>query len=229
MTRSLIIDIETIPTWDRSGIVGKADGRLKDPDKIAVSIAESVEKQVEASSCEPTLGTICCIGWGWGSDPHALWADPQKKYGDRLRDAVLAEGPLLEQLDPLLLECDRIITWNGTFFDIPFLIKRAMKHGVWGVARSLKALPHIDLKRTWAFNEPGWATSSPGLDEVAKFLGVELKPSITGKEVGAAYMMGDLNSIDIHVKNDILAITKVAEACGKAGLIDYGTTLQVAA
>jgi hypothetical protein len=219
MARDFFLDIETVPHWDRKKYSICTDGRLKDPDKIAENEAKNWKK----TSCEPETGTIITIGHSLdGAPASAMWCDPQHRTGDVLRDAVTAESALLEQLEPMILACDRLVTWNGTYFDIPFLVKRAMKHKLYELARSIKMLAtsaHVDLKRIWHFNEYGWQRSETGLRVVADFLAIKTNPNdITGKEVADAYLLGDLSSIDRHCKEDVDVLVKIGDIMHRSGM-----------
>lgn len=216
--RSLFFDIETAPHWDRNRYSVQTDGRLKDPDKVE----ENKRKAWLKTSCEPETGTIITIGHSMGQPASAMWTEPQRQTGDRLKDAVSAELALLEQFESALLECDRIVTWNGTFFDIPFIVKRAMKHKLYGLASAMRAFSvssHVDLKRIWYFNEYGWTRGETGLTDVAEFLGIPVDPNgISGKDVGDAYLIGDISSIDRHVKEDVNILVKIGDIMQKSGM-----------
>ena len=152
--KEITFDIETIPNTsmlDRLPKPKAATGNLKDPAKIAEKEAAARAEQIEKMALSPLYGRICC----WvGAD------DTDKVYSDILTAETDAEETRVIESAFNLLAGSRIVTYNGTAFDLPFIYRRAVLLGIdprrFGMpplaaltARYSDARQHIDVMLAW--------------------------------------------------------------------------------
>lgn len=144
----LVIDIETYQDIPPAVLEAKTakiqpPKNWKDPDKIAAYIEDAKAKIVRQAALSPLTGRVVAVGLGLRR------ADEQWEFGCFV-DRTGGEDDLLREVDDALSEIEHghLITFNGTRFDLPFLVARAMRHGLtlryrWPVVRYSKR--HIDL------------------------------------------------------------------------------------
>jgi DNA polymerase elongation subunit (family B) len=144
----LVIDIETYQDIPDEVLESRraqisAPSNYKDPEKIAKYIEEKTAEIVEKAALSPLTGRVVAVGMGL-----------RRHGGDWefacLTDRINDEQLLLARVDSTLFDVGHghLITFDGTRFDIPFLVARAMRHGMllryrWPLARYSKR--HIDL------------------------------------------------------------------------------------
>lgn len=98
-----------------------------------------------------------------------------------------------------------LVTYNGDFFDVPFLTSRALKHGI---KLELYKLRHLDLM---------WVTRKflskqnkyPSLHELAQFLDIEVKDKFTGGDVKRLFEEKRFADIEAHLRSDVELTKKV--------------------
>jgi hypothetical protein len=212
------LDVETLPHWDnRPELYPQTDARLTDPEKIR----KNQEKSWLDTSKHPEKG--CILTLGWRKDPgevdyaQAIWYPDQANTGSKLKDAVVTEFCVLEDLERLLVGVNQLVSW--TDFDIHFVVKRAMKHRMYTLARTIMAMRQVDLHFQWNLRN---RTRFTKMRDVAEMLGIETKPDITGKDVYYCYSIGDLKSIDFHLLQDVDLLYRVGVAMGECGLWNPG-------
>lgn len=120
------------------------------------------------------------------------------------------EKNALVKLVERLQKFDIVVTWNGRFFDIPFLTTRLLSHNL--DPRPVASMRHVDLnevvknrlKLTFTY-----------LDHVCDFFGVEKKRGTMGMDVPRLYIRaleGDRKALDVireHCLDDLQATRKV--------------------
>src|SRR5262249_46643679 len=151
-------------------------GNYKNPDTIAKWRAErAAELPAELrkkSSLEPLLGGLVLVVAIAVDDqaPKALVAPSGDETGERT---------VLEQLERGLVRYPDhpLVAWNGCGFDWPFLGKRAIRHGLFTLARrcwfshAWGDAMHIDPRLVWRMYD----RNTPGrLTQVARFLGIQV-------------------------------------------------------
>jgi len=124
----IALDIETIGNPECVGFLPevKAKANLKDPAKIAEDIAEKKAAQLEELALDPLTGRVCCYATvgKQGADVAEYAAAIDFVTDD-------SERSLIQEIMSVLAVKDvRIVTWNGTGFDLPFIYKRALVLGV---------------------------------------------------------------------------------------------------
>ncbi len=155
---------------------------------------------IETSSLEADAGIV--VGAGIMSENGRAEYFPVRRTGE--------EKNVLVKLVQRLNEFEIVTTWNGRFFDIPFLTTRLLAHSL--DPRPFIRMRHIDLnevvknrlKLTFTY-----------LDHVCDFFGIEKKRGTMGMDVPRLYvnaLEGDrkaLGAIREHCLDDLQATRKV--------------------
>jgi DNA polymerase elongation subunit (family B) len=171
-------DIETIPNKALIPMLPEPEvalGNTKDPEKIKEKIAEAKQKQIDRMALSPLYGRICSMSF-FGDAPESRLYYTIPEISDT------AEIELINLIFAGLCvgneETNKIITWNGTAFDFPWLYKRAAIlrvakppacPGLRYWTKRYEAITHCDLQMEMA----GWEMSRViTLNEAARtFLG----------------------------------------------------------
>jgi DNA polymerase elongation subunit (family B) len=146
-------------------------GNLKDPVKIAEKIAEAKAAQREMAALNPQLARVISAHFAEhtikGNVPtngrelvtssiFMLPPSPEHTSSDR-------EASMLQTVWLTLRDADRVVTFNGASFDIPFLMRRSLLLGVRPCA-SLETHKyrvtdgksnHVDTRRVLTETQPG--------------------------------------------------------------------------
>lgn len=245
---TVIFDIETAavrpddPAWLARAAAMRADveakvaallaepvtaaGNLRDPEKIAASIAERTAKRdadvaalrdgceadIEAArmatALDPTLGRVVCVAWTVDGE-HA-----GSVSGDNER------GVLMELWGEWsALRGATFVAHNGKRFDVPFLRVRALHHGLPHLARVFGGwaakpwdLRVVDTVEAW----PTTGSEAKGqrrLPMLARLCGVDCAPdTITGADVPRMWESGDPDARRLvvdHCVADVLTLARV--------------------
>jgi DNA polymerase elongation subunit (family B) len=185
--QAIMLDIETVPdvspeVW--AAMEFKAPSNYKDPEKIAAYIEEAKRKELERAALNPLTGravlvTITTDKVDVDDFPIQLCApDPAKDEAAMLKDAFEALS--------LIDKGHRLVTFNGRDFDLPYLVTRAMAHGIaspWRLPRSHEYTMHLDMYQE--LGKPG------GLDLVSRaILGRGKSTGIEGRDVPGMWLAG---------------------------------------
>jgi DNA polymerase elongation subunit (family B) len=115
--------------------------------------------------------------------------------------SAMPERELLDRSMTYLAESDagcRIVTFNGSAFDLPFLALRCMVRGIaspWGIPRAKEYARHLDL-----FVELG----KPGsLDKVCLAVLGEGKGAYTGRDVGESWKNARFSEIRTYAEHEM--------------------------
>lgn len=191
----ILLDIETIaaPADDPAVVAYLA----KHPDKA------------DALALSPWTGRVACVAvldteaqehrarWCGYLQPR-LASEEYTPQGWNL-EAVAHEDALLREAWHHM-RGRQVCTWNGTGFDIPFLVGRSLVHGVAIDRTLLEAKPwetrHLDLMA-----KLGRASS---LDVCAQAMGLPSpKSDLSGAEVGAAWARGEFLRVAEYCTRDV--------------------------
>lgn len=170
------LDIETIPNNDMIGSMPEPDvayGNTKDDDKRAAKLAEAIEKQRRDMALSPLYGRVCSFAIASrmsdenGDISDSIVCEVAAVDGDHVTDDT--ERALLKRLFDRLRSTPthsaKLLTWNGTNFDLPFVYRRAImlridlyEYGLpplqtW--VKRYQTTPHCDLQQVWS----NWNTS----------------------------------------------------------------------
>lgn len=207
MSYSIVLDIETGPLapeyLDMIAPEFAAPANYRDPDKIAASIAEQKAKWVERAALSPMTGKVLCIGV----------RDIDGSF--RVVDGGGDEKSLLEEWTKIVdgYKNETFLGWNIWGFDLNFLQKRAIKHGVkpcirWGFD-FYRQDKFIDLMNLWSGRDRDIPSS---LDAVSKFLGLPGKNG-SAKDFHALWE-NDRDAAVAYLQRDIELTASIAERMG---------------
>lgn len=114
----------------------------------------------------------------------------------------------LEEINP-----DRIVTWNGFRFDVPFLEVRSRINGIkipleieknkWNMFDS----NHIDCM--WLLSGMNKDFKWIRLDIASTLLGIEHNRKVTGREIEKLYRENDWETIENHCKEDLRMLEEI--------------------
>ena len=211
----LAIDLETIA--DRSMIPFlpevKANGNLKDPDKIKADIEEKQKKQIEDLGLSPAMNIICCAGYCDDNGPGHIMLLDEPDAGEKI---------LLELFWELAAKYTHFVTYNGRSFDLRCLLLHGMTYGV----RPSIVIDHgrynrgnhTDLRQILA----GEDKFAPGkLDFFAqKFLGDKKTEGIDGKAVQDFWDCGLHADIAKYCEQDCVLTYRLYEMAERCGLLE---------
>jgi len=213
----LILDIETLPHPDANQWLEpvQAAANLKDPVKVAASIAERQAERDDKLGLDPDCCVIAALGY------HVVGrAEP---FCDVTRGVEKAEGDALEHLAWELAKdaSTKIVTFYGRQFDLPVVMRRAMYLGVKFPALNLDRYrsPHIDLWDVLTYH--GALRTAHSLKFYAKRMGFTTLDKVDGGDVRALAAAGNWDAIRDHCLSDVglthalanrLGLLRLAEA-----------------
>lgn len=196
------IDIETIGNPEAVALLGpvKPAGNLKDPAKIAASIAEKEAARVERAALDcDTLKVVCAgIVWAGEDEPIVFHGDERELLTD-----------LWESIDFHAGEYGGVtlVGFNCLGFDFPALVRRSQVLGVrvpgcFTLAK-YRAQNIIDLMDalTW-----GGLVDAKGLSTYCRLFGVTAgaEDDTSGADIARLYAEGRMWAIDAHCRADVL-------------------------
>ena len=152
---------------------------------------------IETSSLDADSGMVVAIGYAIGDeDPNIIFV---KSFDD--------EKNIISKIFSIIKE-KNVITFNGSFFDIPFLIARGLKYNLY-----LPKVENIDLY-CWA--RKFLRLQSRSFHEICLFYSIPHE-EISGKEVNELFIKavsGDSSAKDriiTHLNQDIKALRTLYE------------------
>jgi len=156
---------------------------------------------IETSAVKADRGMIVAVGLLKGEEPEVKFADTPEE-----------ERKVLEWLRDELKGCNKLVTWFGPGFDIPFLLARAAFHQI--DLSKLIETPMLDLCE-WSRGH--LLLSSYKLESVARFFGFQRILEFHGGDVSALSKLaarGDHEARKLivdHCKEDLLLLKRVYE------------------
>ena len=172
--KNIVFDIETVPQ-DPAKLLALAPeftaaANLKDPDKIAASIAKKKADYLADAALNWKTAEVVLIGAGDATEIRSFTADSEKQLvgdfldlmGDALGDGVVVGGH------------------NVKAFDLPMLVNRARVHGL-KIPRNVlsfwRGRPqwHDNIFDTLEILSFGKAFDGNGVDDVARVFGLPPK------------------------------------------------------
>ncbi|MEM4188518.1 MAG: ribonuclease H-like domain-containing protein [Candidatus Hadarchaeum sp.] len=157
---------------------------------------------IETSAKTANEGMVIAIGVMSEGEPEVRFCDTFEE-----------ERRTLEWFQEKLENCDLLVTWFGTGFDVPFLLSRALIHGVY--LSKLAEVPMLDL---YEWSRAKLLLSSYSLDSVVRFLGISGGKGFKefhGSDIQALFKLaerGDLESrrlIVEHCREDVRVLKLV--------------------
>lgn len=207
--KTLVIDIETCATREERIIAAALAG--KDEEKRA--------EIMERLALSPTTGMVACVavlnpetdGFRIFS-PRGVFAEP---FVDKpIGEMAMGESGMLLRFWATVAGVERIVTWNGRGFDIPFLLARSLALGV-KISRDdlmgnrYRTTPHCDLYEQIT-GYGSLRTHSLSLGVVCAAMGIESpKSEITGADVDRMYHAGEHQRIAEYCLGDVRATAEL--------------------
>lgn len=201
MARIIALDIETVPregimdTWYPEWIMKKNPGVL------------DLEKLEAMAALYPEFGQVCCVS-------YADAEDMDSPVRHKLAGNVEEEREILEDIGGFLDNHITLVGHNIKGFDIPFLAKRYMAHGL-HVPASLNTLgkkpweiPHLDTMELMKFG-----SSNMSLRAACLLLGIkDPKENMDGEGVWECFKRHDMAPIGDYCDGDVEAVRGVFTA-----------------
>ena len=134
-----------------------------------------------------------------------------KVFGEKKIRSVISYKPwedkkIVKKLCEVLTEADLIVTWYGTYCDLPYIQSRLLYHNL----HPMPPVPHVD---GWWIARKKMRLHSNRLDSVAGFLGLPQKVPVTTRQWTEAYM-GKRSAIDylkVRCEQDVKLTEQVYE------------------
>jgi len=216
MRSPLVIDIETIPNMDMVDLLPEpvADARLKDQVKIAADIKKKRGEAIDKMGLDPNFGRICVIGYAVREG-----ADTISATDDCLADVTdEGEARLLSAFWARASQCDRLGSFNGAGFDIPFILRRSWLLGVRPTRRfetvawkcATGEANHVDVRLALS---DGDSRARGTMDLYGKLkLGRGKTDGMDGSQVWAYWQEGRVDEIREYCRDDCITTLELLES-----------------
>lgn len=205
----MFFDIETAPCPEAHLFMPSFEPakNLRDPDKIMADIESKRDAWIEKLALSPLTGCIVAIGYSTGSNPVTIL--DFKSSNLKVDDLLKTEGVIIERFfDAIRWDNTRLVGFNSNHFDLPFLFRRAFKHGIkvpstiWDRNYRL-GTQHIDLMDLWSFS----SQDRISLNNLAKFLGIQGKTG-SGKHF-YELMIADYQQAREYLQRDVEIVREI--------------------
>lgn len=228
----LALNIETGVNLHRVSLMPEPEvktGNLKDPVKIEEKIKEAKAEQLAKAAIDANFSRVVCVSFatrlaGGELCHQSIFRPPAIDASEDADDK--AEAALLVTIWDQLAKFDRYATFNGSTFDIPFMLRRSLLLGV--TPRRIDCHPyrvmdetseHLDVMRVLQEYETGNGTGySKNLEFYAALI-LGQKPPIgaaPGKgEIGGLFEAGQLEPIRLVCEWHATVALELAEAASK--------------
>ncbi len=210
----LVFDIETVgcKMTDLSETQQEYLLRYAEKEKDEEMRAEKIEEAERYLSLYPFTAKVVAIGLLNTETEHSLvlyegegeWESEEKNVKYR----GVAEEEILELFWGYLRKVERVITFNGRNFDLPFLMLRSavlkIKPSVNLLGSRFDSRKHLDLLEALTFHG---ITRKFNLDFYCRAFGVESPKAhgVTGMDVKELYNAGRIKEVAVYCGNDIQA------------------------
>lgn len=202
----------------------KADGRLKDADKIAADleakeaarqkeIAERTQQQLDDCALNPYTARVIALGWSWAAEDIVTVrvAHTETMEAELLRDfwAMVAD-PMTGHVVPL-------VGYNSRGYDLPLLVVRSRLLGVKAPKLHLDRWrsPHPDVMRELLLDEAIKPPKGMGSQRwFAQRLGLPMDDAFSGAEIAQLVESGNWDAIESHCRWDVSTTKALAAWCG---------------
>lgn len=207
--QTLTFDIETIPQENPTDIqIEEILRKIKNAKDKDPELSEHALKN-KIMSTSPYFGKIVCIGL------HII--GPFETSGSTT-SLIGSESDILKSFWNILKDKNlTYVSYNGLSFDVPFIVKRSMHHGIKVTNRSFLNLkrfqtsPHFDVKEIIS----SWDRyAAPTLHLACDLVGVPTPKSGDVKADGVydAYKAGEIDKIAEYCVKDVEATYAVYKA-----------------
>lgn len=196
---TLFFDLETIPADET--VVDLVREQFERRSRSATSTKREVtfEEYLHGTSLDPNFGRILCIGYAIDDAPATTIHPPSPEgYGGASGDS---ERDVLAEFWSTAERATILVGHNAVSFDVPFLWKRSILHGVKPLLNLDDPSLVADTMLIWDMRMPRKHTS---LDLLAKLLGIPTsKTEMHGAEVYDYYRAGKLDAIYQYCQRDV--------------------------
>lgn len=196
-------------------------GTMKKPDTIAAWRAEKSATIIDDLRKESSLhtilgGFIVCAGIAVNDKPISVLVAPSlDETGEVAMLRKLQSGLERYPDEPL-------VAYNGAAYDFVWLRHRALRHGLYSLARRAHQAKPWSVKCLDAYLL--WSGAGRGvrgkLHEVARFLGIESDDTTTGKDVQALLDAGNLDAVKAHCAEDVRLLREIFACFAAAGWVE---------
>jgi predicted PolB exonuclease-like 3'-5' exonuclease len=212
----LVFDCETAPLPNAADYLDPvtAAGNLKDPVKIAASIAERDAERREKMGLDWNLSRIVALGWtrnGIDSDVAAFKTEDDERLGiTGFWAAYKAEDK----------HAPRLCGFNAYAFDLPFLIQRSRYLGIAVPPVDRRKYDNrdlVDLFQLLTFdNQQGVTSIMPrSLKSFCRRFGIEMDDTQTaGKDISSLIAADNWHAVECHCARDVAATYQLAKRMG---------------
>lgn len=203
MTATLVFQIKTIP--DTDGLRTLYDLPQNTPAEDIANIALYQQRQQNGTEFLPLhLQRICTISCALREgETFKVWSLDEANASDsKPSDSKPSEVDLIQDFFAVLKQYKpQIVSWNGSYFDLPVLNYRALIHGVDVSAYLPLSAGHLDLTANLSmFNR---ADNVP-LNHLAKLCGFPGKLGVAEINAWNAYKAGGIETIRHDCETDVL-------------------------
>ena len=199
-------DLETIPTQDdayrdRIAETITPPGNIKKPESIDAWLIENrdaaAQEKIDKTSFDGGRGHVCTIAWAKnGADIHA-------EHAERVEDEEEVIRAFFEALDPFH---SQVLTGhNITGFDVPFLLKRAVKLGIPLPAPTTLPRDPKPWDKTVFDTMTAWAGGRDriSMNDLCEILSIPGKDGMDGSMVAQAWADGRHEEIRRYCCDDV--------------------------
>jgi DNA polymerase elongation subunit (family B) len=161
---------DQLPAFDETQVLV---GNLKDPEKIRAKIEDHKVEWMAGAALSPMTGQVAMVGFkSYPLQPLLL----HNEESELVKESLVAIGAILT-------EGNIIAGFNCFSFDLPFLIRRAYRHGI-AIPPNIRTRKNgrtywhpniVDLREEWLMGDRSPAKGTTVLDAIAKFLGLPAK------------------------------------------------------
>lgn len=194
----LVVDIETCAHPDAASWLEPVvpAGNLKDPVKIAASIAERTAERDDKLGLDPDLCRIVALGYHviGHAEPECLLfsTEQEEQIGLGMFWSAYTTGT-------------KLVTFYGHAFDLPVLVRRSLYLGVKHPEINLDRFksPHIDL---WQKLAVGYPPKAHSLAFYAKRFGFTTLDKVNGSDIAGLVKDGSKeawDAIEAHCLSDV--------------------------
>jgi DNA polymerase elongation subunit (family B) len=210
----LVFDCETAPLPNAADYLDPVTpaGNLKDPAKIAASIAERDAERCEKMGLDWNLSRIVALGWtrnGTDTEVAAL------KDEDAERNAIAAFWAVYKSMPP---HERRLCGFAIQTFDVPFLIQRSRYLGISAPKIDKRKYDNrdiCDLFQILTFdNSQSTSIMSRSLKSFCRRFGIPLEDPTAGKDIAALIAADNWAAVEAHCASDVAATYALAKRIG---------------